>query len=51
MFDEHNLVNVTEELIHQIASNTNISVRELEGLCIYHIATEILAGKAKQQAQ
>jgi hypothetical protein len=47
IFDEHNFVNVTEELLHQIASNTNISVRELEGLCIYHIATEILAGRKK----
>jgi chromosomal replication initiation ATPase DnaA len=51
MFDEHNFVNVTEEVIHQIASNTNISVRELEGMCIYHIATEILAGREKQHAQ
>ena len=51
IFDEHNFVNVTEELLHQIASNTNISVRELEGLCIYHIATEIFAGREKQHAQ
>lgn len=51
MLNEHDVVNITEELIHQIASNTNISVRELEGLCIHHIATEILAGREKQHAQ
>jgi chromosomal replication initiation ATPase DnaA len=50
IFDEHNFVNVNEELLHQIASNTNISVRELEGLCIYHIATEFLASRGKQPA-
>lgn len=47
MLEKDNLVSVTEELIHRIASNTNISVRELEGLCINHIATEILAGREK----
>ena len=49
-FAMHNFVNVTEELIHHIASNTKLSVRELEGLCLHHMATETLAGRIKLHA-
>lgn len=42
VFESENYKNVPEELIQQLASNTNISVRRLEGLCICHIAQEHL---------
>ena len=41
-FKEEDFENVPEELIHRLASNTTISVRELEGLCISHFANEYL---------
>jgi hypothetical protein len=41
-FKEADYVNVADELIHRFASNTSISDRELEGLCISHFANEYL---------
>jgi chromosomal replication initiation ATPase DnaA len=41
-FKEADFENVPEELIHRFASNTSISVRELEGLCISYFANEYL---------
>jgi chromosomal replication initiation ATPase DnaA len=51
IFEKQNFENVTEELICRIASNTKLSVRELESLCINQMATETLAGREKQHAQ
>jgi hypothetical protein len=42
LFESENYKNAPEELIQQLASNTSISVRELEGLCISYIAQEYL---------
>jgi chromosomal replication initiation ATPase DnaA len=42
MFELVDYVNAPEEIIQQLASNTNISIRELEGLCISYIAQEYL---------
>ena len=42
LFESENYKNASEELIQQLASNTSINVRELEGLCICHIAQEHL---------
>lgn len=44
-FEGADYVNVPEELIQRFASNTSISVRELEGLCISYITQEYLAGR------
>lgn len=41
-FKDADCVYVSEELIHRFSSNTKISVRELEGLCISHFANEYL---------
>jgi hypothetical protein len=44
-FEREKYAYVTEELVHQISSTKDANVRMLEGLCIYHLAKEHLAGK------
>lgn len=45
IFQRENYSNVTEELISQISSSKEVNVRLIEGMCIYHLAKEHLAGR------